>query len=424
MFDKLRHQSASSPTLLDIVSEVRRRWRVKLLMRGAVSLAAMAFLLLVGAAYGMEAAGFSATSILVGRIALALALVGCAAWFLLRPLRRNVTDEQVALYLEEHEPSLQETLLSAVEASRGGRPESAALVRRVVEQAIERCSAVDAPRRVERLPMRRYATAFALVAAVAVLAVLFGPGVLRNAVSALFLFSQDIEAAVPYRIEVTPGDASVARGADQVIVAKLLGFTTDNAVVMARRSPTSKFEAVPLVRGEKGTYEGLLFDVAEPLEYRVEAGRVVSDTFTLKVVDLPYVKQMSLEFRFPAYTGLEPQKIEDGGDVAALRGTEVHVRIVPTMKTPGGRLTLNDKDQIALAAQPDGSLTGVFKVDADGFYRVELVAPTGEHVAGSPQFTIDALTDQPPAVSFRRPGRDTNVSPIEEVFVEANAEDD
>src|SRR5688572_19756359 len=327
MFDKLRHQSASSPTLLDIISEVRRRWRIKLLMRGAVSLAGMVFLLLVAAAYGMEAAGFSATSILVGRIVLAAALVACAAWFLIRPLRRSVTDEQVALYLEEHEPSLQETLVSAVEASRTGNPESAALVRRVIEQAIERCSAVDAPRRVERLPMRRYSTAFALVAAVGVLAVLFGPGVLRNAVSALFLISPDIQAAVPYRIEVTPGNASVARGADQVVVAKLLGFTAENAVIMARRSPTEKFEALPLVPGEKGTYEGLLFDVAAPLEYRVEAGRVVSDTFTLKVVDLPYVQKMELEFRFPAYTGLESQKIEDGGAVAALRGTEVRLRV-------------------------------------------------------------------------------------------------
>jgi hypothetical protein len=54
-----------------------------------------------------------------------------------------VTDEQVALYLEEHEPSLQATLLSAVEASRVGKPESAALVRRVIEQAIEKCAAVD-----------------------------------------------------------------------------------------------------------------------------------------------------------------------------------------------------------------------------------------------------------------------------------------
>ena len=42
----------------------------------------------------------------------------------------------------------------------------------------------------------------------------------------------------------------------------------------------------------------------------------------------------------------------------------------------------------------------------------------------SPQYTIDVLTDQPPTVSIAKPGRDTKASPIEEVFVEARAEDD
>src|SRR5688572_31287793 len=190
MFDKLRHQSASSPTLLDIIAEVRRRWRIKLLMRGAVSLAGMAFLLLVAAAYGMEAAGFSATSILVGRIVLAAALVACAAWFLIRPLRRSVTDEQVALYLEEHEPSLQATLLSAVEASRGGiNAESEVLVRKVVEQAIEAVVRMDAARNADGRQLRRNAIALAAVAAVAVLAVQLGPAFLRSAAKALLAVS-------------------------------------------------------------------------------------------------------------------------------------------------------------------------------------------------------------------------------------------
>ena len=50
---------------------------------------------------------------------------------------------------------------------------------------------------------------------------------------------------------------------------------------------------------------------------------------------MPYVQRLELEYHFPAYTGLEPQKIEDGGDIAVLRGTEVRVHIIPTMKTHG-----------------------------------------------------------------------------------------
>ena len=76
-------------------------------------------------------------------------------FFLVRPLRWRVTDEQVALYLEEHEPSLQATLISAIEASRRGEtPLSPALVQRLVEQAIEACCTNNMARRIEEVPLR------------------------------------------------------------------------------------------------------------------------------------------------------------------------------------------------------------------------------------------------------------------------------
>ena len=71
----------------------------------------------------------------------------------------------------------------------------------------------------------------------------------------------------------------------------------------------------------------MLFDLAGPIDYFVEAAGVRSPTYTLKVVDLPYVQKLELEYHFPAYTGLAPRKIEDGGDIAVLRGTEVRVRV-------------------------------------------------------------------------------------------------
>src|SRR5438445_13297497 len=97
-------------------------------------------------------------------------------------------------------------------------------------------------------------------------------------------------------------------------------------------------------------------------------------------VELPAVDKLELEYIFAAYTGLPPQKVESGGDVAALRGTEVRVRITPTMKTPSGRLQLEPTSASPLAAQADGVLTGSFKIDQDGFYHVELDGPRGEKV--------------------------------------------
>ena len=317
-------------------------------------------------------------------------------------------------------------LISAVEASRRGEtPLSPALVQRLVEQAVEACCTDNVSRRVEEAPLRRWGAMVVASAVVAVTLVLLGPAVLRNALAAILLVSRSVEAAAPYQIEVLPGNATVPKGADQTVTARLQGFESEDASLMARRSPQGTFEPLPLVRNDKGEYEGMVFDIAEPLEYFVEADGVRSTVFTLKVVDVPYVQRLEMEYHFPAYTGLEPQKIEDGGDIAVLRGTEVRLRVIPTMKTPSGRVALNDKESVELSAPAaDGSMTAAFKADKDGFYRIELQATTGERVTASPQYTIDVLTDQAPNVSFTKPGRDTTASAIEEVFVEATAEDD
>ena len=47
------------------------------------------------------------------------------------PLSRKVTDEQVALYLEEHEPTLDSTILSAMEATERPGDWSPELIRKL-----------------------------------------------------------------------------------------------------------------------------------------------------------------------------------------------------------------------------------------------------------------------------------------------------
>jgi hypothetical protein len=416
------HEPPPDSDLIGIIRQVRRRWRLKLALRGAVVVAALVVAAFVAAAFGLESWRFAPGAIRALRIVLPIAIAALVAVFLVRPLMRRVTDEQVALYLEEHEPSLQAEIISAVEASRlPGTPSP--LVRRLVSSAIDKCRQLEEGRRVERRPLTTYAGALAALALATLLLFMVGPAFLRHALSALVVVSRSVEAAVPYRIEVTPGNANVPRGADQSITAELHGFTADQPVLMVRKSADGPFERQPLIR-EDARFQGMLFDLPGSIDYYVEAGGVRSSTYRLNVIEMPYVQRLELEYHFPAYTGLEPRKIEDGGDIAVLRGTEVRVRVVPTMATSGGQIVISEQQPSALAAAGDGALTTAFKVEKDGFYRVELDASTGDRVSASPQYTIDVLTDQPPSVSIAKPGRDTTASPIEEVFIEARAEDD
>src|SRR6185503_4951850 len=103
--------------LVEVIHRVRNRWRLKLALRGAVIVVAGTLLALMSSAAGLEALKFTAGSITVFRV-LALIIFGGLVYVgLVKPMRRRVTDSQVALYLEECDPSLQTAILSAVEGA-------------------------------------------------------------------------------------------------------------------------------------------------------------------------------------------------------------------------------------------------------------------------------------------------------------------
>ncbi len=141
------------PVLLSLIRGVRTRWRWKVVLRSLTVLLGAGVGTIVVAAYGLEQFRFSPPAIITARIVTYLVLAGLGWFFFVRPLARRVTDQQVALYLEEHEPSLQELLLSAVDAGsaartpRGERPVGghARAARRVGHRAVSgsRTSAVD-----------------------------------------------------------------------------------------------------------------------------------------------------------------------------------------------------------------------------------------------------------------------------------------
>src|SRR5918995_1787019 len=157
-----RNESPAESDLIGIIRQVQRRWRMKLALRGAATVAALMVAVFLAAALGLESSRFAPGAIVTFRVLLPVALLVLIGLFFVRPLMRRVSDEQVALYLEEHEPSLQAEIISAVEASRmPGTPST--LVKRLVESAVEKCRSLEEGRRVERKPLNVYAGAMALV---------------------------------------------------------------------------------------------------------------------------------------------------------------------------------------------------------------------------------------------------------------------
>src|SRR3954454_11569395 len=143
--------SDRSAELVDVIHRVRNRWRLKLALRGTVIVVAGTLLALLLSASSLEALRFSPAAIISFRGIALLVFALLVGVGLVLPLRRRVTDGQVALYLEECDPSLEAAIMSAVDTS-GAANSSASphLIEKLVDQAMEKCRAIDDGLAVER----------------------------------------------------------------------------------------------------------------------------------------------------------------------------------------------------------------------------------------------------------------------------------
>lgn len=416
--------------LLRVIAAVRRRWRMKVALKGSAIVLGFGLVAFALSAWGMDHFRYAPTAIAAFRVFTWAALLGLVVRFLILPLAVRLPDERVALYIEEHDPSLQAALLSAVrldpEQVERDRPDlSPVLARRLVERAVKRCQEIDYGKQVEGRSLQRMSGLFSSVAAAGMVAALLSPAFIRQAVPFLLLPWDSDSAESPYSIDVKPGHVTLARGADQTIVARLEGFDSDEVEVALQSGEGAEWERWPMTtEPDSEGHRFMLLDVSERTEYFVEAAGVRSGLFRLDVVDVPYVERIDLEYRFPRYTGLKPQLVEDGGDVAVLRGTEVSLLVGTTVPVMGGRLVVEGEEPQPLEVTPDGRLTGAFEVSREAFYRIELPGQDGTFAAGSPDYSIEVLSDQPPIIRFLKPGRDARVTAIEEVFTEVEVEDD
>ncbi len=410
--------------LLGRVRLVRRRWRLQKLARGAALFLASSAAMLVLGVWGADLFGFSRTAIWTARVLAAGSMLFAAVRFIYFPLRRRISDTEIAQFVEERFPELQDRLVSAVEF---GVPLSggSGLIDLLIRDALEKSSQIDFsvftdPRKI---------AAYGVIAATSVLILVglltWGPYFFPYGFERLYVPWAQASSPERMAIQVNPGDLEIARGSDQQIEASLLGFDSPQVRLYTLPEGSAAWEeAVMEPRPQANSFLYLLVDVQRSLRYYIEAGGIRSEIHTLSILDRPLVQAIDLTYTFPPYTGMEPQTAENEGDIVALKGTKVELQIRLSSPAESGRLLFADGSEIQLSRTGEATLSGSFTIKESGSYVVWLTHPRAGTFVASREYTVEALDDEAPRISITKPLRDIRATNIEEVFTELKAEDD
>ena len=390
-----------------------QRLQKLVIARGVAAMAVAALVVSLLAVTAAIRAGFPDDFMITARVVLAACIGGLAYYFFV--LLRRRTDAESAHDIETKTPAFDGRVEAYVDTRDAANP-----MRELLAEESLDIAAHHSP--VKQVAPREFHYAWSsagMALAVLLLVAIAGTGNYSYGVRDLWVGWAFPGLLPPQSIEVSPGDDGIRLGGTVRVEANMQGFDPADAFVHASFGD-GEWQQVPMSEDEDG-FEFTFFSVRQPLEYFVSANNVRSPTFQVHVVDLPNVENLSLTYRYPDWTGRDPEVHDPGGDIRAIADTEIVLQITTDKPMTPGSVILDDD---AVTLDVDGTTaTTTFAVNEDGQYFVAATVG-GERIRLTDDYFITILDDRAPEVAFTRPGRDWSASRIEEVTTKITAEDD
>jgi hypothetical protein len=270
-----------------------------------------------------------------------LLAAAAATVFLARPLRRTLTDDDVALLVERENPELGDALVSAVQLSRQlDAPDlytSRALIRSTIDRTASRVETVDFGRVVRTGPLIPLS-----VLIVAFLAL--GGLLLRHPTIAEYagIFYRRVVLGDPtamypklvkLRVLLEGTDLAVAKGDDLTVdvqveqganLVEKLVVKTQYVTKAPDGSETRTLEERELGSADRLLYRKSYQNITDGFSFWIEDDQhdVSTPTYTVRVVQRPRIERYELVLQYPDYIG-KPTEAVTQPDLQVPAGTEI-----------------------------------------------------------------------------------------------------
>ena len=396
-------------TLLD---HVRREWQTSHVLSGLCAFLSLA--LALGLA-SVLAAMWLPLSITARWGLLILAVVwlpGSGLCLIFLRLLRSPSDEHVALLIERAHPDLHNELINAVRFAAESRDARKRYLDEAIRESDRKVAELDTRGVVSWRPLRRNALILAAIAITWV--VLLGGFRLRalNAMSRIVQPGANLSKAGKVRIvEVIPGDATVIAGENLTIEAALANATDSVSAYVQHFVESGRRHEEKMQPVGENRYRCELLDIKTPRNYRVTAGGSRSREFAIRLTERPVISRIAVEYRFPAYTGMEPVSEEDcAGTIQALKGSTAFLTATSSKRLSAAHITLAGEERVALRLKPgrtDAVTQRPLRImkSASGQIQIE----DEDSCRNSRPINIVAEPDRRPIVKIVAPGADTSL---------------
>jgi hypothetical protein len=348
-------------------------------------------------------------------------------WVIVPALRRRPRRETLSSIAATY-PDLKDDLTNALELDperlEKSNPRGVALdlVRALHRQTAQKIMSYT-PRAVVRRDRLQGLLWCALLLGTAALVTVLHPPILPQSLHVMvspisYLPARDL------KIAITPEHTTIARGMNLEVQAQVADEVTRRVEMHILLQRPGQYEKrYTMEQVSPGRFRYVFLKPQTSFSFQAISEGFRSPQGRVEVVPAPAVGNLALHYLFPDYTGLSERTQNGGGDIRALPGTQVRLRMQANVPLNKGTLRFAQGNELPLAIT-DRTLQGEILVMAEGSYRIEIEDRHGLSNQEPPWYTIQVTPDVVPTVKWLRPEDGIEVDETTVLDVGYEAEDD
>ncbi|MFH0736397.1 MAG: DUF4175 family protein [bacterium] len=260
------------------------------------------------------------------------------------------------------------------------------------------------------------------ITSVFLLVIVFSPGI-RAAANRVINFNKEFIIPQKFAFNVEPGNAEITRGEDVNIKITVIGEKLAKLNLYIKLIDQTEFHRSEITIDKNDIFNYKISKILTSLNYYVMADGVKSDIYRLEVINKPYISQFEITVTPPKYSGLGINVQKDNGNISALLGSSVSVKLYSSKELKKAILVFTDSTEKPLTVK-NSLAEGSFIINKNAGYKFIIEDKNGSQNINPIEYNIVVMPDENPEIEIISPNKNVNLSEDNKLALICRIKDD
>ncbi|MEM6262091.1 MAG: DUF4175 family protein [Bacteroidota bacterium] len=319
-------------------------------------------------------------------------------------LSQAISDFQIAGMVQKHFPEVNDKLINLLQL-RTSADNSLALA--AIDRKAEDILPVSISRAINLDLNRKYLYLLGIPLVLFLLTYLINPNLIKTSGAHLINYDQQFTPPAPFSITINDLPENIIAGQDLELNVSVEGNTLPAELYLyTKKDLESQFMDFQMQKKSTTEFSFLLSDLKEDISLYVGNPEVSSEVYELEVLKRPYIKNFQVLIRYPDYTNLGVEKLEDNiGDFKVLKGSQITWKLKPSSEVAEA-FFVADKSRAFKRAESDQRFSYSTRLMKDLAYFISLQSPESISNIDTVRYRAEVIADRFPSVYVLGPNKD------------------